>query len=426
MASSVQKGLQNNATQFQHPHNTWITTALTTNTTNSTVKPGLTPPETSVSTFAVIIIVICIPCFIAAVIGNLFVIIVRLKALKRVGLSAYKLLICHLSIADIIYSTAIAIDIHDKLNSKRWIQHRTTCKLLLTTQSASLTASIVIMTAMAFERFQGVSDPLRHHWSTKKLRVIPSNVMKRAFVGEIRKFPMNCAVFEVDCGGGIAKIPLRVGLLKQNEIWPSDVVILTIVIWVYSYINFIPYGIALDVVDGVCFDEHYPSPQFAKWYTLYQFISSWLAPLLLIITFHFGMIIKVLAQRKSIRKSTYRPTGRSTNEASRAKERNHKMIKILVVIVTLFATLTLPIHIWYLWYEYSDRSITESYDSKVLEIFATFVYLHSAVNPIIYSLMDTRFREDVKALFGCVESRAKRDGIPMRTLNGETGDTNAF
>ncbi len=181
---------------------------------------------------------------------------------------------------------------------------------------------------------------------------------------------------------------------------------------------------ALDLVDGQCLDHEYPSAQFAKWYTLYQFISSWLAPLILIIAFHFGMIAKVVTHRKSIRKSTYRrtATGLQSKEATSAKTRNRKMIKILIVIVTLFAVLTLPIHIWYLWYEYSDRSETANYDLKVVEVFATLVYLHSAVNPIIYSIMDRNFREDVWSLFGMKDSR-KQQAIPMRTLNGETLET---
>ncbi len=142
---------------------------LTNSTTNTTTKPA-GQNKTSLSAFEIIILCICIPCFIAAVLGNSLVILVRLKALKRVGLSAYKMLICHLSFADIIYSTAIPLDIYSKIHKKSWLQDDWICKTLTTTQSASLTASIGIMTAMALERFQGVSHPLRHHWSRKKVR----------------------------------------------------------------------------------------------------------------------------------------------------------------------------------------------------------------------------------------------------------------
>ena len=94
-----------------------------------------------------------------------------------------------------------------------------------------------------------------------------------------------------------------------------------------------------------------------------------------------------------------------------------KMIKILVVIVTLFALLTLPIHIWYLWYEFSDRSESQNYSLEVVEIFASLVYMHSAVNPIIYSIMDRSFRQDVKVMLG--RKSQTRESIQLQGM----GDT---
>ena len=101
------------------------------------------------------------------------------------------------------------------------------------------------------------------------------------------------------------------------------------------------------------------------------------------------------------------------------------MVKILVVIVTLFAVLTLPIHIWYLWYEFSDRWSVKGKGEDVLEIFASLVYLHSAINPIIYSIMDRSFREDVKTIL-CLKSQRKKsfllqtsNKIAKRALNCE-------
>ena len=194
---------------------------------------------------------------------------------------------------------------------------------------------------------------------------------------------------------------------------------MAIIVWIYGFANFIPYGMALKMKDGYCSDEDYPHKDFGKWYTLYQFLSTWLVPLMLIIGFHCGMITKVVTHRRSIRKSTYRSTLTHTHPRSNTtKMMNRKMIKILVVIVTLFAMLTLPIHIWYLWYEFSNRSSTANYDLMVIEIFATFVYLHSSVNPIIYSIMDRQFRDDIKLFFGIAPT--KQEEIPMRTMNADT------
>ena len=202
-----------------------------------------------------------------------------------------------------------------------------------------------------------------------------------------------------------------------------QVTLLVLAVWGYSYANFIPYAISLDIKDDMCYDISYPHPDFAKWYTLYQFLSTWLLPLLLILFFHFGMVFKVIKHRKTIKRSTYRSPGLAMNgnRAQNEKKRKRKMVKILVVIVTLFALLTLPIHIWYLWYEYSDRSETENYSLEVLEIFASLVYMHSAVNPIIYSIMDRSFREDVKRMLGF--KPPSQESLRMRVINGATQES---
>jgi len=315
----------------------------------------------------IVVIVIHIFLFLLAALGNITLIVVRLKTFMQHGLSAYKQLICHLSVADIIFATAVPLDIYSRINKKDLIQNTIVCKFLKTTQSASLTASISIMTVMALERYQGISNPLSHRWTTKK------------------------------------------------------VFLLFVAIWGYSYINFIPYTIALGVQYGICYDirEKYPNPEFGKWYTLYQFLSTWLLPVVLISVFHLGMVWKLVTHRKTIRGSIYCRSAtadcRSQDGSSRPKR---KMIKILVVIVTLFALLTLPIHVWYLWHEFADRSSSQEKGLNMTEIFASMVYTHSAVNPVIYSIMDQSFREDVKNMLGL--KHQKKKSLLLRGVNGTT------
>jgi len=333
------------------------------------IAPTKTVDKEDTRIFSIILIAMYIPFLLVAAIGNITVIVVRLKKFMQHGLSAYKQLICHLSIADIIYAAAIPLDIYQRVNKKHWIENNAVCKVLTTTLSASLTASLSILTLMAFERYQGISNPLAHRWSTKK------------------------------------------------------VCLLVAVIWGYSYVNFIPYTMALEVRDDACYDWTYPHPEFGKWYTLYQFLSAWLLPVVLIALFQLGMVLKLVTHRKTIKSSTYRAPGPADSKSRGGNRRRpkRKMIKILVVIVTLFATLTLPIHIWYLWYEFSDRSETQKYSLEVLEIFASLVYMHSAVNPIIYSIMDRSFREDVKLMLG-LKSR-KKESLRLHVLNGATQES---
>ena len=135
----------------------------------TTMAPTTTVNNEDTRVFSVILVIMYIPFLFVAAIGNITVIVVRMKKFMQHGLSAYKQLICHLSIADIIYAAAIPLDIYQRVNNKHWIENNTVCKVLTTTLSASLTASLSILTLMAFERYQGISNPLAHRWSTKKV-----------------------------------------------------------------------------------------------------------------------------------------------------------------------------------------------------------------------------------------------------------------
>lgn len=145
-----------------------MSTGILTPTNSTTVAPTA-GTNNELTIFSIVLIIMYIPFLLVAALGNFAVIVVRLKKFRQSGLSAYKQLICHLSVADMIYATAIPLDIYYRVNRKHWIQHKSVCQLLTTTQSASLTASVCILTAMALERFQGISSPLVHHWSTKKV-----------------------------------------------------------------------------------------------------------------------------------------------------------------------------------------------------------------------------------------------------------------
>ena len=158
---------------------TLLTAAINTTDTNMTQMPYMknktiiAPTQNGNSedaeVFNIILIVIHMLFFLLAAFGNITVIVVRLKKFMQRGLSAYKQLICQLSAVDLIFATALPFDIYMRSNKKDWIRNRIVCKLLKTIQSASLTASVGILTVMAFERYQGISNPLAHRWFTKKV-----------------------------------------------------------------------------------------------------------------------------------------------------------------------------------------------------------------------------------------------------------------
>ena len=303
------------------------------------------------------LIVIYIISFILAITGNLIVILVRVY--HRRTNSAYKLLICHLALSDIIYPTAIPFQLAVMFGHDVWPLEVVSCKLIKTTHSAAFTASIGIMTVLAAERFQGTRDPLRHRWSSRKVHIT------------------------------------------------------IIIVWIVSYINFIPYTIALDVQYGYCHEYNFPSEQFRKGYTAFQFGLTYILPLICVAYFHYRIATVVKVHRKDIRHRAYTReisargsvSSNSSTGLRQARLNSSKMTKVLTLIVTLFATLTLPFQIWFIWHEFTDRSSQQNANLDVVAVFGALVFVHSGINPIVYSIMDKQFRTDIRFVFRRRSSR---------------------
>lgn len=414
---------------------------------NSTAPAACPLPPDKLAYTKLIIIVMCFVSAIIGMSGNLIIVIVRIfKQVQRRNTTAYTFLIGQLAIADFVFAFTICFDINSYLNNDLWPLSVSSCRFVKLIQSASLTTTVGFLTIMAYERYCGISHPLKHHWSIKRT----------AFI--------------------------------------------TLALWFYIVLTFVPLVTALEVDKcGYCGEFNHPSEEFRKGYTMFLFMTNYVAPLISIIVFHTFIVYRMKKHLKAMQSQRHRSTVSSpgaakkhstrldnavkkdrkastmsnlsltddsvcgsgdtncwivlyrlvreklenrkmnTNENNNITANNNtynanstrnrsnvfkrlvtrsktnedkKLIKMLVAVTLSFALMTLPTQIYFIWYDFRfDKTIPSHEVLKVVEMVSSLVYLHCCMNCVIYSAMDKKFRADVvktfRFLFNCQQNKAQ-------------------
>ena len=222
--------------------------------------------------------------------------------------------------------------------------------------------------------------------------------------------------------------------------------------WSVSFILVLPYALVLKIQDGYC-AEDWPHPSAVKAYTMGLFIFQYALPLL-IITFAYIMVARKLRHQAAriarnrhengISVTTYgleasgyqmHPTSEAFSVSSptvphsdvrkkcsdsvkqelvpqsidppkvdksevKRLERNTKIMKMLVTVVSLYAICLLPNQIVWLWYEFGTAQSLPHFN-ELLTFGNIMVYVNSCVNPLLYAGMNDDFRKGFIKLLNC-------------------------
>lgn len=222
--------------------------------------------------------------------------------------------------------------------------------------------------------------------------------------------------------------------------------------WSVSFILVLPYALVLKIQGGYC-AEDWPHPSAVKVYTMGLFIFQYALPLL-IITFAYLMVARKLRHQAAriarnrhengISMTTYgleangyqlHPTSEAFSVSSptvqqsevrkkcsdsakqdlvpqsidppqvdrrevKRLERNTKIMKMLVTVVSLYAICLLPNQVVWLWYEFGTAQSWPHFN-ELLTFGSIMVYVNSCVNPLLYAGMNDDFRKGFIKLLNC-------------------------
>jgi len=161
------------------------------------------------------------------------------------------------------------------------------------------------------------------------------------------------------------------------------------VIWVFALALVSPYIAVLELRDSSCQEYFQEKGLKAGAYTISIFLLQYVVPLSII-----GLSYIRIGRDLRRDKGSY-----SNDALQRDQEREaHKVMKILTVVVIVFALLMLPNHIVFLWFDFGNGN-KNPHAPSIMALCQICVYANSASNPLIYNAVNEQFREGFKNYF---------------------------
>ena len=174
-----------------------------------------------------------------------------------------------------------------------------------------------------------------------------------------------------------------------------------------SLASVVPAGVVLDGNNGLC-REVWPNKYNSKVYTWVLFGSSFAAPVLIISALYFSMLYQL---RQSAIKCLQKMEVMGEPYRNKRKQENKRIAAIVLSLVVVFVLFVAPNRIYWIL---KDYEILDGYSLNIrdnIKMVCDLAYIfHSVLNPIIYSVVDAKFRASLKEFFLCGKARRRARG----------------
>ncbi|XP_001630847.2 somatostatin receptor type 5 [Nematostella vectensis] len=169
-----------------------------------------------------------------------------------------------------------------------------------------------------------------------------------------------------------------------------------LLLWIASFACVLPLTIVARSSSRSC-REDWPDPIYRKAFTASLLLLQYIGPLVIIALAYVNIGI-LLAKNKV--PQTNSNSSKSHSLLHRIRHRNLQITRTLAVIVVLFALLMLPHEIAWMLLDFGPDPNSKLADT-LIKFSPILTYLHSCSNPLVYGLMTTQFRNDVRKYVYC-------------------------
>ncbi|XP_063443768.1 QRFP-like peptide receptor isoform X1 [Mytilus trossulus] len=317
-------------------------TNLTKNSTN--IYTQITTPKLDQGPLVGLIVLYSLTTLLSLV-GNIFVVIVFKKG-KRSRTDLRPFLI-NLALADLLMAAFCMPFTFADAIFRTWIFSEVFCPLVLFIQMLSVAASVFTNMAIGIDRFLVVMFPLKHRFTQKRYKyVIISIWICSTSLASVQFFVARAITYEP-------------GYLVCQEVWPNT--------------------------------------HSRRVYTVILLLFTYIIPLF-ILTITYSVVGFLLWKRTT-------PGNRDHYRDFLQWKSKIKVVKMLVIVVTIFGLCWLPLHVFTLVIDFQPEVL--DYDTEADEKLLLGIYLgvhwlamsNSFANPIIYSFTNDNFRADLFTLF---------------------------
>jgi len=237
------------------------------------------------------------------------------------------------------------------MTQKNWMFGLIFCKISTFISHLAIAASVTTMLAIAVDRYLAISCPARQ-MSTRGLVILMMSIWTISSV--------------------LASPSLVFSTTETYHGDHNDTATACIIVW--------PDG-----PQSTSFMDHV--------YQVIFLLVTYILPLLgLSITYtHLSRVLFKLQWQSSF-------SGNRDNDR-RAKKEMRKVAKMFIVILIIFGVCWLPYHVYFLVLFYYPTVASHLYAQHIFLIFFWFAMANSAINPIVYFIMNAKFRIALKKTF---------------------------
>jgi len=183
-------------------------------------------------------------------------------------------------------------------------------------------------------------------------------------------------------------------------VYPFNQIMSTTKVYVMSLTNVlvslivvIPAAIVLDT-NGVECKEVWPNDSYSLMYSWFLFVVTFFLPIVFITIFYIRMMLSIKASQ-TISMKTFNAT-----QQRQRKQEDNRITIILACLLISFIVLVLPNRIYWILEDHKVLINLNIHEKKIVKLFSYVPYLlHAAINPLIYSIVDQRFRASLKTIF---------------------------
>ena len=270
--------------------------------------------------------------------GNSLVIAVT-KQRWRTSTVSQKL-IGALALSDLIFSLLTFTSEVNHIWSCKWVLGQFMCKLVLPSINMTATMALGFILIISVERFFGVVYPFNQYVTKTRIKImIVANVL-------------------------------------------------------FSLVVVIPGFVVVNVIDDFSCEESWGNPSHSLIYSWIFLFVTFLIPIGVIFAFYTKILLSIRASQQQTQ---------STFNAKQKMQRKQEDMRITVILACLLITffiLVLPNRIYWILQDHKMLVNLTPYETRLVVNISNSAYLlHAAINPIIYSIVDKRFRTILRNLF---------------------------
>ncbi|XP_043929341.1 cholecystokinin receptor-like [Protopterus annectens] len=294
------------------------------------------------------------------------------------------------------------------------------CKIVAYFMGISVSVSTFSLVAIAIERYSAICNPLKSRvWQTRShaYRVIAATWVLSIII--MIPYPVYNILVPFNKPNKSIGHQCRLAW-PNNQVQQAWYVLLLVILF------FIP-GIVMVIAYGLISRELYRGIQFEmdlkKEAKALKNGANSLASLSC--DDGDGCYIQNFRRRNTMEMSTLTPSASAKLERARSNSSEAKLmakkrvIRMLIIIVTLFFLCWMPIYSVNTWRAFDNTSANKALSGAPISFIHLLSYTSACVNPLIYCFMNKRFRKAFLATFACCFKPCKR----FRDLEEETGAT---